>query len=335
MRRALLLTLLSLAGTAAAEGDDPFKGPTKQVSDDKGLIAVTVPEPWAAQPAVDKAILYVRAFSRQGGHVLTVTREEGFADTEVNRARYLKYDAGQDDSARIQKIEHPFLGYRIDMPKKRQIRIRAFLGDGDSGFILTLNTRLREAYDQVWARQILAVLGSAKLMGGKPGEEGGVTGDRRRVFDTKRRVSMVVPANWRPIDGSDIDDWIVLARTGGRSGKLIFKRFREAANAHRALGKYWVHVKKNYSGVSYQRMGDKPPRMLIRNRRPGYVEYVTGYEDRGMGYVLILEVKEGEFANGLELSTMVRSKKGTTTPARARGNRTVIGPSRGCPQNSG
>ncbi|MCZ6785537.1 MAG: hypothetical protein O7E54_00085 [Planctomycetota bacterium] len=295
MRRALLMTLLAVAGTASAEGDDPFKGATKQVSDEKGFITITVPETWAAQPAKAPVIVYMRALSRQGGHVLMVTREEGFADTEANRERYLKYDAAKDDTARIQKIEKPFVGYRIDMPKIRRIVIRAFLGDGDSGIILTLKTRLREAYDQVYARQILAVLGSARLMGGKEGEET-VSGDRRRVFDKKRRVSLVVASHWRPMDGSNVDEWLVLARTGGRSGKLTFKRFREAANDNRVLGKYWVHLKKNYAGVSYQSMGDDPPRMLVRNRRPGYVEYVTAYENRGMGYVLVLTVKEAEFA---------------------------------------
>ncbi|MEE8105092.1 MAG: hypothetical protein V3T86_06115 [Planctomycetota bacterium] len=290
--------LLLMVVPASAQNDDPFKGRTRDEMDDEGRVIVTVPELWTKRPPAGTQILSLLASSlaRQGGHVMTIQREDGMNNEIENRERYLKYDSAKDSEARIQKIDDPFIGYRIDIPKKRQIFLRRFLGDGGDGLIITVVSGMRSTYEKTWLRQLMAIVASVRLGDGTAATTGtanATTSAPVRLGDWQHRVSLVVPGSWQRVPSEDAEVWLVL-KSG--SGTLTFKNEGESFSAARVLGKLLSRLKRTYASVSGRMMGDNPPRMLIKNRRPGYVQYVFGYEANGIGYSLTLQVKDSVFA---------------------------------------
>jgi len=295
---ACLVLPLAFAVPAAAQGDDPFKGRTRDEMDDEGHVIVTVPERWIKRPPSGAQILNLLADSlaRQGGHVMTIQREDWQSNEVENRERYLKYDSAKDSEARIQKIDEPFIGYRIDIPKKRQIFLRRFLADGGDGLIITVVSGMRSTYDKVWLRQLMAVVASVRIGDGTAttkGPAGTASSAPVRLADWQHRVSLVVPGSWKRVPSDDADVWLVL-KSG--SGTLSFKNEGETFSASRVLGKLLSRLKRVYGSVIGTMMGDNPPRMLIKNRKPGYVQYVFGYEANGIGYSLTLQVRDSVFA---------------------------------------
>ena len=89
--------LLLMVVPASAQSDDPFKGRTREEMDDEGRVIVTVPELWTKRPPSGTEILNLVAMShaRQGGHVMSIQREDGMNNEIENRERYLKYDSAK------------------------------------------------------------------------------------------------------------------------------------------------------------------------------------------------------------------------------------------------
>jgi hypothetical protein len=303
MRTRTLLALLLAAGLAAAQERDPFKGPTREVSDAQGRIRLTVPAGWEAQPVAGGRIMSLHAPGQRGlgGHQLTVDVEPLQTDRNAQRDRYRQHDEARDPKATIRICETPYFGYRVDLPglERKLVIVRAFLTQGGDGLVLTVTSRL-DSYDAVWAAQIEAVVASARAGEGTPRPAEASVPDgapRRRVRDAAARVSLLAAARWQPVETSDPDEWLVLS-TGGAAGgaRLAFVRQGAAATRGLVLGKVFSEWKEAYGEIAQETFPGDPPRMIVRGRKPETVDYVIALQVGRYGYTVTLTVRETELA---------------------------------------
>lgn len=291
MRRLALLALLALPAVA----DDAFRGPTREIRDAGGQVSITVPERWVEQPLVEGQLLHLYG-KEVGGHDLIVVREAGQKERDRQRERYIAYDTGKYPGVLIQKRETPYFGYRMDLPETKRTVIRAFVNDDPDGLVVTVTSRL-EGYDRYWAQQIEAILASVKAGGaGTPAGEEKPRGETRRLYDRHRRLSLVAPSDWKPVEQEIPEEWVCLSPRGASGGpRIAVVAWGGPSNASLVLTTIYAKWSKLYSGASLELVSQNPPAMLVKNRKPGFIEYLVGLDDGTDGYTLTLTVREGDF----------------------------------------
>jgi len=276
-----------------AKGQGPVKH--KQVASEDGRIQITVPFRWTVKEAAGSVLIRVAAPGALGGHELIVVSEAGQGELDPERARYIRHDSERYAGAAVRKLESPFFGYRLEVPAKNRVILRAFLADGDDGVVASLSSRLK-MFDRYYAKTAMEVLASLRV--GKdapaPAESGGASA-AGRIYDKLARVSLVAPDGWRPLAGEE-DEWVVLAYHGKPDGTVL--RLLAAGgptNANLVLSSRAREWKQSYAGLSLKKLPGKPPRFIARNRRPGWVDYVIGLAAGDRGFLLTLEVREKRF----------------------------------------
>lgn len=303
MRTRTLVALLVAADLAVAQEKNPFKGPTREVSDAQGRVRVTVPQGWEEQPVSGNRILSLHAPGQSGlgGHQLTVDVEPRQTDAAAQRDRYRQHDEARDPKATIRLHERPYFGYRIDLPglPRKLAIVRAFLSHGDDGIVLTVTSRL-DSYDAVWAAQIEAVVASARVGEAKspvepaPAPE---TSAARRVRDAAARISLLAGARWQPVDPAHPDEWLVLTVGGAAAGpRLVFAHQGATATRGLVLGKVFSEWKEAYGEIAQETLPGDPPRMVVRGRKPDAVDYVVALQVGRAGYTVTLTVRESDLA---------------------------------------
>lgn len=297
-----MLLLLAVAGPLAA--GDPFKGPVRSVSDAAGRVSITIPEKWETQAVSGSELLHALAPSHlgMGGHDLLAVAEAGQGERERQRKRYLEYDGGKDPDARFQSVDQPYFGYRVDLTRegRKLVLVRVFLIAGSDGIVLTITSRF-ENYDAVWAEQIQAVAASAKTAAaaavrptGDAETPGG--GTKRRVTDSKARISLVLSEKWRILPTQDATDWIALSFGSSESAaRAVFSERGITPSAALVLTKVYAEWKQAYADISLERLDGEPPRMLVRNRKPDHIDYIIAMQAGRQGYSLMLTARVGEF----------------------------------------
>jgi hypothetical protein len=221
-------------------------------------------------------------------------REGGQSDVDAQRDRYLEYDSGNYPGAEIQRLEKPF-GYRLNHDGKNKVLIRCFLTDGSDGLVVSMSSRLQN-FD-AWAEKVFAILLSVKISGG-----GGITrqperaGPALRRFGKKGIVSVVAPGVWKPLTPEEDNELLVLGLKGTRSGPVITVIDEgEPTNPNLVLVSLSTTWKKSYGHVVAKRVGAKPPALMVKNRKPGSVDYILAFAAGSHGYTLRLNVREGGY----------------------------------------
>jgi len=293
---------LAILLSAASAGDpDPFRGPAREVTDKSGRFRMRVPEKWQVENVAGNRLLHVTAPGHLGlgGHEVFVDFEPRQADAAKQRARYIEHDKAKDPSAKFQELDKPFFGYRVDMAglERKLAILRAFLVDGPDGVVVTATSRL-DGYDQHWAKQIEAVVASVSIAAAAPAPKPAApeVGPVARVRDAEARVSLVVPERWKLVAPKDPEEWLVLSLGGADAGpRLAFAARGVTATPGLVLGKVFHEWKQSYGDVFQETLEGDPPRMIVRNRKPGSVDYVTALQSGKQGYTVTLTVRESEF----------------------------------------
>jgi hypothetical protein len=300
------LALLVLLGLAAAQENDPFKGDARDVVDAAGRVKITVPKSWTDADLSGTIVIHIRAPLQRGGHDLLVTREEGQSDVDKQRDRYLQYDGGRFPGADVQKLSEPFFGYRIQDAKKNEVLVRAFADDGADGIVVSVMSR-HQNYDAYHRELIEAVVASlAPVKGADAKGEDKEDEGLRRVHDEQGRVSIVVPALWKPVEAADGGEWLAVALKGAKTGpRLAVRNWGGPSSAALTLTKLFTQWKRVYAGVTSQILEGEPPRMLVQGRVEGSLDYLIAFENRNEGYTLQLTVREGSYEKLRDLADQV------------------------------
>jgi len=134
----------------------------------------------------------------------------------------------------------------------------------------------------------------------------GAEGEQRRLFDDRGRVSMVVPATWRKLPTEADNELLFVALKGIKGGpRLLVTDWGGPASAGLTLTKILSRWKRDYSSVVGEVLKGDPPRMLVRNRVPGSVDYLIAFAARDRGYTLGLTVSAGSYENYRTLADAV------------------------------
>jgi len=283
---------LLLAGLVGAQ---EFKGETQILNGVEGRVRITVPAKWVRQQPGGLVILKAKAPGSHGGHRLQIVREAGQSDVDKQRDRYLEFDNGKYPGAEIQKFSSPFFGYRLNHEAKNKVILRAFKTDGSDGLVVSLSSRFK-FFDRYYASTNIAVLGSLSLGGGGSSAQPEAEGGERRLYDAKAIVSLVAPGAWRPLEPEEDAEILYLGLKGSRGGPSIrIVDWGGPTNPTLVVRKVAREWKRNYSSATAKLVGRDPPALLVKNRKPGWVDYVLGFEAAGTGYTLVLAVREGGF----------------------------------------
>jgi len=283
--------LLLLTGFLTA-GDDPFPDGGKVLKDQSGRISVRVPRKWSAA-AVSGNVVLRGSGKYAGGHSLVVVREEGQGDPGAQRERYLRYDAGRYAGAEFKKLDEPFFGYRMNVPGQNKVVVRSFLADGEDGLVASCSSRLRN-YDDIWARQVRAVVASVEVAapaaGGTPAAP-----ESRRVHDAKGVVSLEAPGLWKELGPEPLaGEVLVLGLGGGPVIRLLDRG--DVDNGNLIITSLATEWKRTYgAAMSVRKLDGAPPRILVTNRKPGWVDYAIALTAGGRGYALVLSVRKDSF----------------------------------------
>ncbi|MGQ0612908.1 MAG: hypothetical protein ACT4PV_04090 [Planctomycetaceae bacterium] len=300
--RALLLLLAVAGPLAAGDPSNPFKGPVRSVSDAAGRLSLTIPEKWQTQAVSGSELLHAFAPSHlgMGGHDLLAVAEAGQVDRERQRKRYLDYDGAKDPDARFQNVDQPYFGYRVDLTRegRKLVLVRVFLVSGNDGVVLTVTSRL-ENYDTVWAEQIQAVAASAKTAAAeRPAGDAEVAGagSKRRITDSKARISLVLTEKWKTLPTQEASEWLALSYgTSESAARAVFSERGVTPTAALVLTKVYAEWKQAYADIHLERLDGEPPRMLVRNRKPDHIDYIIAMQAGRQGYTLMLTARVGEF----------------------------------------
>ncbi|MHC4550834.1 MAG: hypothetical protein ACYTEZ_18925 [Planctomycetota bacterium] len=290
-----LIAWVVLVAAAQAQESNPFRTKTKELQGPTARVTITVPESWRPQPPSGNVVLRALAPGAYGGHDLLIVREEGQADVDRQRDRYMDHDGGRHAGAAFQKLTKPVFGYRLDDAVKNQVLLRTFVTDGGDGLVITVSSRYK-LYDQYWARQIMAVVASLKLTGGGTARQPELGGEKRRVFDRTGLVSLVAPGVWRSLETEAEEELLFLGLKGTRSGPHVrIVDWGGPTNAALVLQKIAGQWKRAYGNITRKRLGLDPPALLVKNRKEGWVDYIIAFAAGGRGYTLMLAVREGSF----------------------------------------
>jgi len=293
----LLAGLLLPAPATAEETDSPFRGKLRQASDETGVVSITVPERWTDKERGGDILIRVYA-TGGGGHDIMVIREAGQGDVDALRDRYLEHDNGRYPGSSVEKLAEPYFGYRLHDPARKQVVLRAFATHGSTGIILSISSR-DARYDQLY-KEKLAWVASTLTVGGKrrggfPSSGSGGGKLPRRCWDESGTVSVVAPAGWAPIELQG-DELLCIARRGGKTEPRLFvNRWEGAESASLALTKIARDWKANFKTARFERMGDDPPRMIVRGRDADWVDYFIASFDGKVGCTVRLTARRGGF----------------------------------------
>ena len=280
-----------LCPDAGAQAD---KNATRAVKGPEDRISITVPADWKSMEIAGSMIIRVVAPGAYGGHDFRVEREEGQEDVDKQRDRYLDYDSANAPSGTVQKKTKPYYGYRINDADKNRILIRAFITDGSDGLVLTCTSRF-QYYDKLWAAKIEEVIASLDISGATTGRPE-LEGDLRRLFDRKARASFVAPGIWKPLTPQFDDELLFVCLKGSKTGpRFTLKEWPGKGNTGLLLLKVGGQWKRSYANVTIKRLSGDRPRMIVKNRVPGSVDYVQAFASEGNGFTFTLTVREGSF----------------------------------------
>ncbi|MHC4959017.1 MAG: hypothetical protein ACYTGN_11650 [Planctomycetota bacterium] len=295
MRRLPVLALLCCAALSQDEAKDPYLGkPTRIAAGPEGRVTVKIPATWTDLEIAGNQILRVKAPGAYGGHDLRIEREEGQDDTDKQRERYLEFDSANAPTGTVVKLSKPYFGYRINNPDKNRVLCRAFVGDGADGLVISVTSRFTY-YDKYWADLVGAILGSVSLKGGAR-QAPELTGELRRLYDKEARVSIVVPSIWKPLKPESRRDLLYFALKGARTGpRFVITDHGAGLKASMVLLRIGAQWKKSYRSATVKRVGDNPPRLLVKNRIPGSVDYLIAFDNEDRGFTFQLTVREGSF----------------------------------------
>lgn len=276
-----------------AEGEGGIRGPTREVTDPTGFVHLTIPARWQDAPVSGTQLL--RWTARDGGgHDVILHADSRQADEAAQRDRYLEYDNEKRPGGTAQKVQKPFFGYRLYLPKENLVILRAFVTAAESGFVLTVTSR-HEGYDAMWLEQIAAIAATMRPT------EGGAAGparpaEVRRRFDKRRRVSLVAPVEWRASDQEAPEEWLCLS-TAGATGlpRMAVVWWGGPSDANLVLTKVSAQWGRLYQNIDVQRVSESPPAMVVKGRKPGAVDYLIGLDDGLDAYTLSLCVREEDF----------------------------------------
>ncbi len=298
------LLCVALAAVAAAQGKPNPRDATKELKDPAGRVVITVPATWRPHPPSGSIILRAIAPGAYGGHDLIIVREDLQSDVDKQRDRYMEYDGGKYAGGEFKKISQPFFGYRLNVPEKNVVVVRAFVTDGNDGLVLTVSSRL-QFYDKYWAKKVADALSSLRIgSGGAPTtEHPEQAGERRRVFDKTGLVSVVAPGVWKSLETETDEELLFLGLKGTRKGPRI-RILDEGGptNANLVLLKVAGQWRKSYGSITQKRVGTDPPALLVKNRKEGWVDYLIAFAARSHGYTMRLAVREGSFERFRELA---------------------------------
>ncbi len=290
MRSLFLILLFSAAGLTQ---DSPFVGKTQLLKDADGKIEITLPDQWKAGQPSGNVIMRAKAPRAHGGHSLIVSREAAQDDVDKQRERYIRYDSGQYAGAEVAKLETPFFGYRMQAPSKDKVMLRAFVTEGDDGLVISLSSPLR-TYKH-WSKLMMGIMGSVKL--GQPQTKKDLKTKVRRVFDDTGVASFVAPGKWRPVKADrDSGELMVIALKGKRTEPHIILLDRGGpTNPDLVLSGLLREWKQNYAGIYMKRLPGSPPRLLAKNRKQDWADYVTTFAVGSHGYAFQLVVGLGSY----------------------------------------
>jgi len=290
--RTLRILLLALFPVGIAAQD---RAATKVLKGPEERVSITVPADWKPMEIAGTMLLRAIAPGAYGGHDIRIEREEGQGDVDKQRDRYLDYDAQNAPDATVQKKSKPYFGYRINDTDANRVLIRAFVADGSDGLIITCTSRF-QYYDKLWARKIEEVIASLQISGSALTSRPELEGDLRRLFDRSARASFVAPGVWKSLTPQFDDELLFVCLKGSKTGpRFTLKEYPGKSNTGLLLLKVGGEWKRSYANVSIKRLGGQPPRMIIKNRVPGSVDYVQAFASEGDGYVFMLTVREGSF----------------------------------------
>lgn len=288
-----LLGLMPLSSLAQSGGFG--KTETRQVRDAEGRVIITVPDKWNEKPLGGSQVLRVQAPGPYGGHDLIVVRESNQPDPVANRERYLSHDSSRYPGSTISRQDSPYFGYRLNDPAKNRVVVRAFLADGGDGLVLSVSSRY-QYYDKFYAAQIEAVLVSATIGSGSVSTRPEAEGELRRIFDPEARVSLVAPGAWKSLGTEAAEELLLIALKGSRRGpRMLVRDWGGPTGAGLLLLRVSAQWKRAYGRITVTRLEGEPPRMLVKHRVPGSIDYITAFEAGGRGYTLMLTVREGAF----------------------------------------
>ncbi len=291
MRTPLALLLLLSAAASAEEA-------TRLLKDPEGRVTLTVPASYKDEAIAGAMIIHARAPGGLGGHLLTVFREEGQSDIDRQRDRYIQHDSPSYPGADLRKVNAPWFGYRFYDQAQNRVLLRAFVADGSDGLVIAVTSRF-QLYDQNYAKAIDDIVSSVAFTTGAARNTSRTMseGESRRFWDAKGVVSLMAPVEWKRIDPDEEGVQLMLALKGNKSGpRFTFKSWGGPSSAALILTRIFATWKRSYPNIQGgERVGDDPPRMLVRERVPGSVDYIIAFEQRGEAYTLVLTVREGGF----------------------------------------
>ncbi len=292
MRKGAALLVLCVVAVA---GDNPFPTGHKILKDKSERISVKVPKKWRSSAISGNIVL--RASGRYGGgHDLLIVREEDQSDVDAQRDRYLKYDSGQYAGAEVKKVDEPYYGYRMNIPGQSKVIVRAFVADGDDGLVISCSSPLK-MYDDRWAKQIEAIVASVNASTAGDGTAA-PEAKARRVYDTAGLVSLVAPGKWKPLKPKASEQEVIfLGLKGSRTGPAIRLLERgDVSNPNLVITSLATEWRQTYgSGLTVRKLKGAPPRIIVSNRKTGWMDYVVGLTAGGKGYALALSVRKGSF----------------------------------------
>jgi len=291
----LLAAPLLVAPLLAGETDkNPFSGTMRKAADEGGVVSITVPERWTDKEKAGDVLIHVYA-AGGGGHDILVVREQNQGDIDALRDRYLEYDSGRYPGNSVKKVGEPYFGYRMDVPDKQLVVLRAFATHGTYGIILSITSRLAN-YDQYHAAKLAWVASTLTVDGTRTGgfsENGSLSGSPARHWDASGRVSIVAPGGWKPIE-LEGDEILVVARRGkSTEPRLFVNRWIGADSASLAITKIAREWKANYKTARFERLDGEPPRMIVQGREGDWVDYFVASFDGKDGYTVRLTVRRG------------------------------------------
>jgi len=143
---------------------------------------------------------------------------------------------------------------------------------------------------------IAAILGSVEVKGGD-GDGPRDQGELRRLYDSLARVSIVVPALWKSLKPDSDKTLLFIALKGARKApRFSIKDTATRLKPNLILLKISSQWKKTYGGgLQISRLGLDPPRMMVKNRIPGSIDYLIAFSAGGQGYIFQLTCREGSF----------------------------------------
>ncbi|MHC4451278.1 MAG: hypothetical protein ACYS0E_14260 [Planctomycetota bacterium] len=287
--------LLILSAPSWAEGEKvPYRGPFRKAVDEGGAVSITIPKRWADKERAGEMLIHVMG---AGGHDITVTRESGQGDVDALRDRYLQHDNGRYAGSSVKKIEEPYFGYRLHIPEKKQVVVRAFASQGNAGLILTITSR-DARYDKLYKDKLAWVASTLTVDGSRTGgysDSGGSSGLPGRFWDESGAVSIVAPGGWRPIELQG-DEVLCVARRG-KAGepRLFVNKLIGAGSASLAITKIARDWKVSYKNARFERLEGDPPRMVVHGRDGDWVDYIVGSFDGQVAYAVRLTTRRGSY----------------------------------------